>query len=146
MNSSLGSFSGLVTFQKNLKLHKSIAVSLKELKDILSYEPAYLQNARIKSRFPTRKYHVHGWAKIFQADLTYMKESNGFLYFFLLIDVRKPVIYSTCTIINLFTGLYTIHSHKSPKRVTQLSSALSKYFISMGSRRLSRQTMVIPVF
>ena len=55
----LGSFSGIVTFQKNLA-SQGMTVSQKELKHILSYIPEYVQSAQQKKKFQRRKYWNHG--------------------------------------------------------------------------------------
>ena len=54
-----GSFSGIVTFQKNLEA-KNIMVSQKRLKNILSYIPEYVQSSQQKKKFSRRKYWNHG--------------------------------------------------------------------------------------
>ena len=73
-----GSFCGIVNFQRNLKEYKNIEVTQKRLKDILSYLPSYLQNATKRKRFERRKYFVHGFRQLFQADLSEMKTSDNY--------------------------------------------------------------------
>ena len=68
----LGSFSGLITFQKNLQ-SRNIHVSLRELKDVLSHLPDYLQAAQAKKRFTRRKYWNHGYVFALKSELVNMQ-------------------------------------------------------------------------
>ena len=81
-----GSFSGILTFQKNLEMNHNIKVSLKKLKNILANTPTYLQNALRFRKFPRRHYSIHGWGSLWQADLAEMKQSNGFKYILVIVD------------------------------------------------------------
>ncbi len=91
------SFSGLLTFQKNLELTYNIKVSLKNLKKILSNNPTYLQFAKRVRKFPRRHYSIIGFASLWQSDLTEMNISDGFRYILIIIDaytlflVAKPL-------------------------------------------------------
>ena len=82
-----GSFSGTLTFQRELKTLKNINVPLKMLQAILSEIPGYLQSAMRIRKFERRHYFVHGFRSLFEADLAEFEKFEGYRYLLVVIDV-----------------------------------------------------------
>ena len=89
-----GSFSGLLTFQKHLKIDKNINISTRKLRHILMSIPNYLQHVTHRINFPKRDYSVHGFLQVMQADLSVMKPINDFKYLLVCIDLYTLFIWA----------------------------------------------------
>lgn len=89
-----GSFSGILTFQKQLLHEKNIKISIRRLRHILKSMPDYLQHVTHRIHFPRRDYSVHGWLHIMQADLSILKPINGFNYLMVCIDLYTLYIWA----------------------------------------------------
>ena len=90
-----GSFSGLLTFQNQLRHEKNINLSLRQLRHIMRSEPDYVQHITHRIHFPTREYSVHGFLSLVQADLTQPKpQINGFKYLLVCIDIYTLFIWA----------------------------------------------------
>ena len=91
-----GSYRGAKTFQTLLKTDKNIEVSEKRILDILKTDPLFLIHQTPKRHFKRRKYNVHFYGELVQADIAFMfsdSETNK-KYFLLVIDVFSFKIFT----------------------------------------------------
>jgi len=91
-----GSYRGVKTFQTLLKTDRNITISEKQILNALKTDPLYLIHQRPKRYFSRRKYNVHFYGELVQADIAYMfsdSETNQ-KYFLLLIDVFSFKIFT----------------------------------------------------
>ena len=89
-----GAFTGLATFRSSLALDKNIHVSKKKLFNIMQHDEDFvLETKRKRKHFQRRKFLVHGFSSVWQADLAEMPVVNSFVGFLCCIDVFSRNIY-----------------------------------------------------
>ena len=88
-----GAFSGALNFKTFLKTEKNEDVSLKRIYSLLKKMPFYVISQRSVRRFPRRKYDLAGFGSLFQGDIAFMFEKNGFKYFLVVCDVFSRHLY-----------------------------------------------------
>lgn len=81
-----GSFRGAKTFQTLLKTDLDIDVSEKRILKVLKTDPIFLIHARPNRNIVRRQFDLNYYGELFQSDLGFVHESNGFKLFLVLID------------------------------------------------------------
>lgn len=90
-----GAFSGINTFQHELKRVKNIVVTRSLLRKYLHEIPTYLQHVIRRKPNPRRSYEsLYGYGQLWQCDLAKMSNCENFEYILLCIDVYTRFIWT----------------------------------------------------
>ncbi len=121
-----GSFSGLANFRTSLATIKDIHLSNTELFNIMKQDKNFiLETKKRRKRFKRRKLVVHGFAKVWQADIGEMFPYNKIGSFLCCVDLFSRNIYCR-----------TLRSKKS----TEVQKKFLEIFKTVGMKPLKLET------